>query len=238
MKKIWAHRGSSGYITENTLAAFQLAIEQGADGIELDVQMTKDGELVVYHDESLERVSNGVGFVKDYTLKELKLLHLKELGKEDHYIYTIPTLREVYELVKPYHILVNVELKTGIFPYKGIEQKVLHLTEEMGMEDRVLYSSFNHQTLLRLKAIRPEARTAMLIQDVLVDVGEYAKALGVEAIHPMGYQLLMPEVLQEMLDSGLEIHPWTINSYEDIARVEQLPEQVNVYITNYPDRIN
>lgn len=120
--KVFAHRGASHYAPENTLPAFALAAEQGADGIELDVHLTKDGELVVIHDEKLDRTTNGTGWVKDYTLAELKTFcadnHLS--GYPDA---RIPTLREVLELIRPTGLLVNIELKTSILWYDGIEEK-------------------------------------------------------------------------------------------------------------------
>ena len=98
--KIWAHRGASGYAPENTLEAFELAIHQNADGIELDIQLTKDGEIVVAHDEKINRVTGKNGWIKDYTLKELKQLPFNRTHPE----FTkacIPTLKEVYELISP-----------------------------------------------------------------------------------------------------------------------------------------
>ena len=122
--KVWAHRGASGYAPENTLDAFRKAVEMGADGIELDVQMTKDGELVVIHDETIDRVSNGKGWVKDYTYEELKKFNFNKTHQE----YTkeeIPTLEQVYLLIKPTNLTINVEIKTGIVFYPGIEERVL-----------------------------------------------------------------------------------------------------------------
>ena len=155
--KIWAHRGASGYAPENTLESFELAIEQKADGIELDVQMTKDGELVVIHDETIDRTGNGTGRVQDHTLKELKALNFNKTHPE-YASAKIPTLREVYELVKPSGITVNVEMKTGVYFYPGICGKVLELAEEMGMKERIWYSSFNHSTLVALKKLDPGVR--------------------------------------------------------------------------------
>ena len=146
--KVWAHRGASAYAPENTLEAFLLAAEQGADGVELDVQLTKDGEMVVVHDEEIDRVSDGSGFVKDYTLAELKTLNFNKTHPEYQDV-KIPTLREVYEALKPTGMTINVELKTGIFWYKDLEKKVLELTKEMEMEDRVIYSSFNHYSIAK-----------------------------------------------------------------------------------------
>ena len=141
--KVWAHRGASGYAPENTLDAFRKAVEMGADGIELDVQMTKDGELVVIHDETIDRVSNGKGWVKDYTYEELKKFNFNKTHQE----YTkeeIPTLEQVYRLIKPTNLTINVEIKTGIYFYPGIEEKLYLLEKEKGMQGKIIYSSFNH----------------------------------------------------------------------------------------------
>lgn len=112
--KVWAHRGASAYAPENTLEAFRLGAEQGADGVELDVQLSKDGQLVVIHDETIDRVSDGHGYVRDYTLEELK----KFVFNKTHPEYAdarIPTLGEVYDLLKPLGLEINVEIKTGIY---------------------------------------------------------------------------------------------------------------------------
>ena len=114
--KVWAHRGASAYAPENTLEAFQLAVEQKADGVELDVQMTKDGKLVVIHDETIDRTSGGHGRVMDYTLAELKEMKFNRTHPE-YADAAIPTLAEVYELLKPVGLEINVEIKTGIIFY-------------------------------------------------------------------------------------------------------------------------
>ena len=153
MTKVFAHRGASGYAPENTLQAFSLAQEQGADGIELDVQLTKDGEVVVIHDETIDRTSTGKGYVRDYTLEELKKFSFHN-HMEKYKGVKIPTLREVLELVKPGKMEVNIELKTGIFWYPDIEEKTMKIVEEAGMEDRVIYSSFNHYSVQKVRRCR------------------------------------------------------------------------------------
>lgn len=138
--KIFAHRGASGYAPENTLEAFALAITQGADGIELDVQLTKDGIPVVIHDETIDRVTEKTGFVKDYTLKELKELTVLGNKFPEYSSSKIPTLEEVLDAVKASGIQVNIELKTGIYWYPEIEQKVADLVKKAGMEELVIYA--------------------------------------------------------------------------------------------------
>ena len=134
--KIFAHRGASGYAPENTLEAFALAITQGADGIELDVQLTKDGIPVVIHDETIDRVTEKKGWVKDYTLKKLKELTVLKNKFPEYSAAKIPTLEEVLDAVKASGIQVNIELKTGIYWYPEIEQKVADLVKKAGMEEK------------------------------------------------------------------------------------------------------
>lgn len=182
--KVWAHRGASGYAPENTLDAFRKAVEMGADGIELDVQMTKDGELVVIHDETINRVSNGKGWVKDYTYEELKKFNFNKTHQE----YTkeeIPTLEQVYRLNKQTNLTINVEIKTGIVFYPGIEERVLELTERLGMKEHVIYSSFNHYTIRKIKELDPQAKTGMLYEDGIIDAVDYAcDVVKADALHP------------------------------------------------------
>lgn len=230
---IWAHRGASGYAPENTLAAFELAVKMKADGVELDVQMTKDGYLVVIHDETVDRVSDGTGMVRDYTLAELKKLHANRTHPE-YENAQIPTLQEVYELLKPTGLTINVELKTGIVSYPGIEEEVLRVTADMGMEDRIWYSSFNHYTVRNIKLIHPAAKTGMLYCDGIYLPAEYAQTLKADALHPALYHLQYPDLVKSAKKKNLKIHVWTVNEAADIRHMEELG--VDAVITNYPDR--
>lgn len=230
--KIWAHRGASGYAPENTLEAFKLAVSQDADGIELDVQLTKDGELVVIHDEKIDRTSNGKGCVKDYTLEELKKFNFN-YGNEEYKEAKIPTLREVYELLEPTDLIINVELKTGIIFYEGIEEKVLKLAKEMGMEDRIIYSSFNHHTIKKIKELNNNARTGLLYCDGWIGILEYAKKLGVTALHPCGYNLQYENLIEEAKKENILLHVWTINEEKDMKFLCE--NKIDSIITNYPD---
>lgn len=229
--EIFAHRGASGYEPENTLEAFALAVEQGADGIELDVQLSKDGQMVIIHDEDIDRVCNGTGWVKDYTLDELKCF---EVSAPDGKKGRIPTLREVLELVKPSGIKVNIELKTGIFWYPELERMAVEEVRYQGMEDRVIYSSFNHYSIQKLKEYAPDAETAYLYSDVILDVTEYAKKTGVKGIHPAIYHMVMADFLREYKESGLKIRVWTVNEKEHLEKL--IRAGVDAVITNYPDR--
>ena len=125
---IWAHRGASGTMPENTLESFKKAAELGADGVELDIQLTKDDEIVVIHDEKIDRTSDGKGWVKDYTLEELRGFNYNRTKPEYEHA-DIPTMREVFELLKPTDLFINIEIKTGVFFYEKIEEKILALTK-------------------------------------------------------------------------------------------------------------
>lgn len=234
MKKIlvWAHRGASGYAPENTLEAFQKAIDLKADGIELDVQMTKDGQLVIIHDETVNRVSDKKGWVKDFTYDEMKKLNVNKRFPE-YGAVRIPSLKEVYQLMKDTDLTINVEIKSGIVFYADIEEKVLELTRKMGLEERIVYSSFNHYSVMRLKKLDPGVKTGFLYQDGFMDMPEYAKKHGVEALHPALYNLQYPDFIKECRKRDIKIRPWTVNETEYMRMVCEM--KLDVMITNYPD---
>lgn len=233
MTKVFAHRGASGYAPENTLPAFGLAEKQGADGIELDVQLTKDGQIVVIHDERIDRTSEGTGYVRDYTLEELRQMSFDN-HMEQYKGVKIPTLREVLELVKPGRMQVNIELKTGIFWYPEIEEKTVKLVRDAGMEDRVVYSSFNHYSVQKVRSIDSRAETAYLFSDVICDVEKYAAKTGVDGLHPAVYHLYMSDFLEQYKKSGLKVRVWTVNREADMKKF--MEADLEAVITNYPDK--
>ena len=206
---VWAHRGASAYCPENTLPAFAKAMEMGADGIELDVQMTKDGELVVCHDEKIDRTSDGNGWLNDFTLAELRNFDFS-YGYEAYKGVKVPTLREVFELFADTNMTINIELKTGIMFYKGIEEKIVALTEEYGFMERVIFSSFNHLSVKRVKELRPVAKCAFLYADGTIGMPEYAK-------------------------KNIDVNVWTVDDEEYIKMCCKLG--VDAIITNCPDKV-
>lgn len=230
--QIWAHRGASGYAPENTLPSFEMAKRQMADGIELDVQMSADGELVVVHDEQLERVSDGTGFVKDYTLAELKKFNFSKVipGYEDT---QIPTLGEVYHLMKDSQMTVNVEIKTGEIWYEGIEEKILRETDKYEMKNKVIYSSFNHQCLRRIKKLDSTCKTGMLFMDIVTALDAYAASIPVEALHPGLHYIKMCRQLENCGKSDFPMRVWTVNQKEDMEYL--IRNGIDTVITNYPD---
>lgn len=229
---IWAHRGASGYAPENTLEAFEKAIELKADGIELDVQLTKDGELVIIHDETVDRVSDGRGWVKDFTFEELRSLNVNKRFPEYGNVQ-IPSLEEVYQLVKQSSLVINVELKNGVIFYKELEEKVIELTSKYELQERVIYSSFNHYSVMRLKKLEPSVKVGFLYEDGYLNMPEYAAAHGVAALHPALYNLQYPNFIEECKTKNIKVRPWTVN---EINEMKLLCEYgVDAIITNYPD---
>lgn len=159
---IWAHRGSSMMNPENTLLAFRKAAElEGITGIEFDVQLTKDGEIVVIHDEKVDRTTDGTGNVRDYTLNELKQLTISGDGE----VHSIPTLRETFEMLAPYCKNKGLRLNIELIRYEGMEQKVIDMVSEFNLEDYVVYSSFNHDSIGLVKQIKADAEVAYLAGD-------------------------------------------------------------------------
>ena len=231
MCKIFAHRGYSGKYPENTMIAFKKALECGVDGIELDVQLTKDGEVVIIHDETIDRTTTGKGFVVDYTYEELERFDasfkFKDLG-----FNKIPTLREYFQLVKDYDIVTNVELKTGINEYLGIEEKVWELIKEYNLEEKVIISSFNHFSVMRMKKIAPQLKYGFLSEDWIIDAGKYTHSHGVQCYHPR-FNNLVPDVIKELKKYNLEINTWTVNLEEDMKYLYS--NNIDVIITNYPE---
>ncbi len=231
--KLWAHRGASGHAPENTMPAFELAQMLGADGIELDVQLTGDGVPVVIHDERVDRVSDGSGWVKDYTLEELRALNMNQTFPS-YGTVRIPTLEEVYDFVKETDMLINLELKNSVVFYEGLEEKVLRLAEEKGMGDRILYSSFNHSSMQKIRSLKPSARTAFLYSDGILDIADYAVKYGAYAVHPSLKNAEYPDVVRLCHERGIKVHVWTVNEAADFERMQRLG--VDAVITNYIER--
>ena len=252
--KIWAHRGASGHAPENTLAAFELAEDLGADGIELDVQLSKDGIPVVIHDERVDRVADKTGFVRDFTLHELKKLNVNKsfpsFGRTE-----IPTLCEVYDWVKHTDLTVNLELKNGQIDYEGLEEKVLRLAEENGIAERILYSSFHHRSMLRIKRLCPAARIAFLYSNGFLGMAEYGVRYGAWALHPslanvhldkpvagtdssasgtFAFSRSSPWLIEECHKMGLRVHVWTVNEAADIQQLKEWG--IDAVITNFVEK--
>jgi len=234
MAKVYAHRGASGYAPENTLEAFRLAVDQGADGVELDVHLCRSGEIVVAHDESVNRVSDGSGRIMDMTLSELKSLHFNKTHPE-YADARIPTLREVFDLLRPTGLEINIELKNSVIDYPDLEKRVLDLAADCFPKERLLFSSFNHYSMVRVKELDPSVACGLLYDATMVRPWAYAVALGVDALHPYYAGVLVPGgTCRNAHRAGIRVNTWTVNDEDAIRKV--IAEEADIIITNYPDR--
>lgn len=251
MTKIYGHRGVKGSYPENTLLGFQKAMEQGVDGLELDVHLTKDGEVVVIHDETLDRTTSGTGWIKDLTLKEIKQVSAGSsfahfpAYHESWVLEKVPTLKEVLQLLRPYPIELNIELKTYAIPYKGIEEKVHEIVEQYGNGRKVVYSSFHLPSILRIKQVDPNANIAMLLNEGIFLPEDYLHTLGLEAFH-LNKTIFFPkmEAIQQILHASERFNFDLTNEvkhflksklYEDSKQsFKNLYDKVRVWTVNDP----
>ena len=229
---IIAHRGASGYAPENTMEAFRLAAEMKADGIELDVHLTADGQVVVCHDAKVDRTSNGQGNITDYTLEELRTMDFGyHFYKEERRGIRIPTLEQVYELTAPLGMIVNVEIKSAD---PAIIPACAEIARRCGMEDKVIYSSFDHFQIERMKQYDPCATIAPLYSFNMLKPWNYAVDINAQAVHPKYTQIHSIEnYVKECHDRGVRVNVWTANTEEEISFL--LDAGVDAIITNYPD---
>lgn len=228
-----AHRGYSSKAPENTMAAFELALEAGADGLELDVHLTKDGEVIVIHDHTLERTTNGTGIVEEHTLAELQQLDAGSWFGPEFKGEKLPTLRQVCELIKGRDLLFNIELKVTL-GFEQLNQKVLELLNEFDLHEKTIISSFNHYALVHFKEISPKTRTGILYSAALVNPWEYAKSIGATALHSY-HATIIPEIAQGAQANGVMVNCWTVDKPVDIERMKAA--KVNSVITNVPERV-
>ncbi|MEK4244226.1 glycerophosphodiester phosphodiesterase [Psychrobacillus sp. FSL K6-2684] len=232
--KIYAHRGSSGTHPENTIAAFKAAAALPVHGVEFDVHMTKDGELVVIHDEKINRTSNGQGYVKDMTLAQLESYDFGAWFSSKFKGEKIPTLREVLYVFKDTHHHINIELKSDVFPYEGMEEKAINMLRDYRLVNRVVISSFNHEMIQSFKEKAPEVETAILFMEVMVAPHLYAEAVGADALHTF-FPTVFRRMGQEAVASGKKVRVFTVN---EEAYVDMLMSVgIDAIFTDYPKKM-
>ncbi|WP_445493166.1 glycerophosphodiester phosphodiesterase [Niallia sp. 03133] len=231
MSLIFAHRGYSAQFPENTMLAFQQAVKAEAHGIELDIQMTKDGELVIIHDEKVNRTTDGSGYVKDFTYNELRMLNSAYKYKGKLPKVQIPALEEFLEWMQQADFICNIELKNNQFPYTGMEEKAIELVRRYCLSERVIFSSFNHYSIVHSHRLAPEIETAPLFSDGIYQPWIYAKAIKAAAIHP-NHRLLNKKIVRASEDFGIKVRAYTINNEK---RMRYLSEAgISAIITDNP----
>jgi glycerophosphoryl diester phosphodiesterase len=230
------HRGAKGYEPENTLVSFQKALDMQVDGIELDVHLSADGELIVIHDETIDRTTNGKGFVNALSLRELNAFringnhdprHLAELAQQ------IPTLAAVFDLVNQ-DCFINIELKSYQVADKVVSLIEKYVTKKGWKYDRFLVSSFDWNALQQVAFLNDKIPIGVLTETDLDLALAFAKFIQAKSIHPH-FHLLTKENTAQMQEKGLQVFPWTINEVEDIQKIKTF--NVNGIITDFPNRI-
>jgi glycerophosphoryl diester phosphodiesterase len=220
------HRGAKGHKPENTLISFQKAIDLKVDGIELDVHLSSDGEIIVIHDETIDRTSNGKGFVNKLSLPELKVSRIEN----EH---EIPTLTEVFDLINQ-QCLINIEIKG-----KGMIKPVVKLIESYvenknWKHNQFLISSFDWIALLDIHLLNPEIPLGVLTEYDLDLAFAFAKFIDAKSVH-VHYHLLSKKITMQMQEEGFQVFAWTVNEPEDIQKIKSF--NINGIISDFPDRI-
>lgn len=232
MTKVYAHRGYSGRFPENTMLAFKEAAKTGCYGIELDVQLTKDGQLVVIHDERIDRTTDGTGYVRDYTLEELRRFNAAASWNGKFGFQPIPTFEEYCQWAAGEKLVTNIELKTGVYYYEGIEEKTLEMVRKYGLTDRVLFSSFLHSSITILRKLAPEIKCGALVEnDGLGNPGYYCEKMDFQCFHP-GWMCLPKEDVDSCKAHGIELNVWTVNDMDVLERLVEW--EVDGLISNFP----
>jgi glycerophosphoryl diester phosphodiesterase len=229
-----AHRGYSGKYPENTMLAFQKAFELGVDAIELDVQLSRDGEVMVFHDEELKRTTGEEGLLKDRTCCELKALDASINFPGLYGVNRIPMLTEYLEFAADKDILTFLELKNSMIPYPHLEEKVAALIGLYGRPEKIFLFSANHPSVTYFGSLAPHVRLLFPFDNWIFEYGAYCQKHAVKACMPY-YRALSTEVIAEIKAHEVALYPWTIDDEADMRSL--LERGVDGILTNRPDRL-
>lgn len=238
--KIWAHRGCSQHYPENTLLAFEKAAQiKGLTGIELDIQLTKDGHIVVCHDEKVDRTTDGTGELRSFTLNELKKLRIDAgNGKYEK----IPTIDEVLDLLEDkmrIGLKLNIELKNSVFPYEGMEEKIIELVHRRGIQNSIVYSSFSALSIERIRNLDSDSEAGILDVKVSDCLYKLKGGCGANALHPFwrGMDLAKEQVAGYPVRAWLTGHLYPEKSTGNLLDLRELERQgITDVFLNEPER--
>jgi len=233
--RVWVvgHRGAMGHRPENTFASFEHALELGADWIELDVHLTRDGALAVIHDESVDRTTDGHGLVRDHTLSELKLLDAGGWFGPAYAGQRVPTLDEVLDFARARNTVVDIEIKNAPIFYAGIEEAVVRTLGDHQMTEQVIVISFDHAAVARVKALEPRIATGVLYAGRPVDGGvNLARQANADAVLPH-WAYVTSEDVRAAHAAGLSVAPWATSDPAVLRHL--IAAGVDGIGTNHPD---
>lgn len=229
-----AHRGLAGLYPENTRLSFEKALDFTPDAMEIDVQMTKDGKLVVFHDEELGRMTKGVkGWLKDYTYEELCQLEIG--GDFDVPPQRILTLDEYFDLVDSSDIKTFVELKNSFIVYSGLEEKTLEVITNHHQREKCIVYSANHFSVMDFKAMAPDIEVCFPFDNWIFDRGHYCEKYGVTMTIPY-YLSLTKQDIDDFHEHGVSVYPWTID--DPVKMKAMLKMGADGMLTNRIDLLN
>ncbi len=215
------------------MVAFSKAVEIKSDGIELDVHLSKDGEVMIIHDEKLSRTTGKEGCVSDYTRSELEKISAGKTKRDEFGFTPIPSLEEYLDYISKTTLFTNIELKTAPVYYPGIEEKVLKLVDRFSYLDRVIFSSFNWLSIMKMKLVNPSVQAGALIEfPQIANIGYELADIGFDTYHPE-YKLVNKDVVDECHRAGVSVNVWTVNSEEEMRNCKELG--LDGIITNNPD---
>jgi len=220
------HRGAAGYAPENTLSSFKKALELDVDAVELDVYACKTGELVVIHDDKVDRTTDGKGYVVSKNFEELRALNAGNGQK-------IPLLEEVLDLIGN-KVIVNVELKGGDTAESVSKIIGKYIKEKNWNKDNFFVSSFNHPELKKFKELMPEIKIGAIIVGIPEAYAEFAEKLGANSVN-LSVEFINQEFVDDAHKRGLKVFVWTVNDIDDIERMKALA--VDGIFSSFPDRL-
>lgn len=230
--EIFAHRGASGYAPQNTMSAMRLAVEQGCDGIELDAQLTSDNEVVICHDWTIDKVSDGKGKVGDFTLNEIKQFDFGSYFSREFQGEKIPTLSEILEFL-PREIILNIELKIKATNKEPLAEKVADLLVSHDRIKNTIVSSFNHLCLKKIKNLIPELKIALLYEGYLLNPWKYMddSEMDIYSFH-LNLNYINKEIVEDLHNHKKKVYVWTSN---DIETTKELFDMgADGVMTNFP----
>ena len=221
------HRGAMGHVTENTIPSINKAIELGVDGIEIDVFKCRSGEIVVFHDKKIDRLTSSSGYIEEFTIDSIRKIKVNNN-------YDIPELKDVLKII-PKNIFLNIELK-GDNTAKKVNEILLKFSENNSRNiDNYIVSSFDWKELEVLRSVNNQIKLAVLCDKSINDALNIASKIKAYAINP-SHKLLDHKIVKNIQSKGLKVYPYTVNEKITIKKMKKF--NVDGIITDFPERIN
>ncbi|WP_216829325.1 glycerophosphodiester phosphodiesterase [Alkalihalobacterium elongatum] len=231
MTEVFAHRGLSGLYPENTMIAFKAAAKLPIDGIELDVQLTKDNVPIVIHDVTLDRTTEGRGMVREHTLDQIRSYSAGTWYSEQFRVEKVPTLEEVLVWAKEETLKLNIELKGPAWEREELWEAVKLLIDRYNMIEQVIISSFDHVLIAKIQKEVPMLETAVIVVSGMYQPLSYIQTIGTKGFHYF-FPLMLEHEVKPLMEAGVLVRPYTINDKQMLKKAFQ--SKVTAIFTDYP----